>query len=42
MIRVGLIGLGKTGSEVARVVLEQLENFKRVAAVCRPGCPKEG
>lgn len=42
MIRVCLIGLGKTGSEVARVLLEQHENFKLVAAVCRPGSPKEG
>ncbi len=41
MIRICLIGLGKTGSEVAKVLLEQ-ENFKLVAAVCRPGSPKEG
>lgn len=41
MIRICLIGLGKTGSEVAKVLLEQ-ENFKLVAAVCRPGGSKEG
>ena len=41
MIRVCLIGLGKTGSEVAKVLLEQ-EDIKLVAAVCRPGSPKEG
>ncbi len=41
MIRVCLIGLGKTGSEVAKVLLEQ-ENFKLVSAVCHPGGPKEG
>ncbi len=41
MIRVCLIGLGKTGSEVAKVLLEQ-ENIKLVAAVCRPGTPKAG
>lgn len=41
MIRICLIGLGKTGSEVAKVLLEQ-ENFKLVAAICRPGSAKEG
>jgi 4-hydroxy-tetrahydrodipicolinate reductase len=41
MIRICLIGLGKTGSEVARALLEQ-EDFRLVAAVCRPGSPKEG
>lgn len=41
MIRVCLIGLGKTGSEVAKVLLAQ-EDIKLVAAVCRPGSPKEG
>ena len=41
MIRVCLIGLGKTGSEVAKVLLEQ-ENIKLVAAICRPGSPKTG
>lgn len=41
MIRVCLIGLGKTGKEVAKVLLEQ-ENIKLVAAVCRPGGQKVG
>ncbi len=41
MIRVCLIGLGKTGREVAKVLLEQ-ENIKLVAAVCRPGGEKVG
>lgn len=41
MIRVCLIGLGKTGSEVAKVLLEK-ENFKLIAGVCSPGSPKEG
>ncbi|MGI6669015.1 MAG: 4-hydroxy-tetrahydrodipicolinate reductase [Acetivibrionales bacterium] len=41
MIRVCLIGLGKTGSEVARVLLEQ-DKIKLVAAVCSPGSAKEG
>lgn len=41
MIRVCLIGLGKTGSEVAKVLLGQ-ENIKLVAAVCRPGSEKTG
>lgn len=41
MIRVCLIGLGKTGSEVAKVLLAQ-ENIKLVAAVCRPGSSKIG
>ncbi len=41
MIRVCLIGLGKTGSEVAKVLLAQ-ENIKLVAAVCSPGSPKAG
>ncbi|MGE5614100.1 MAG: 4-hydroxy-tetrahydrodipicolinate reductase [Bacillota bacterium] len=40
MIRVCLIGLGKTGSEVARVLLEQ-DKIKLVAAVCSPGSAKE-
>jgi len=42
MIRVCLIGLGKTGSEVARVLLQQQDNVKLVAAVCSPGSAKEG
>lgn len=41
MIRVCLIGLGKTGCEVAKVLLNQ-ENIKLVAAVCRPGGEKVG
>lgn len=41
MIRVCLIGLGKTGSEVAKVLLEQ-DNIKLVAAICRPGGNKVG
>ncbi|HEX2946370.1 MAG TPA: 4-hydroxy-tetrahydrodipicolinate reductase [Clostridia bacterium] len=41
MIRVCLIGLGKTGSEVAKVLLAQ-EDIKLAAAVCRPGSSKEG
>lgn len=41
MIRVCLIGLGKTGSEVAKVLVSQ-EDIKLVAAVCRPGSAKEG
>jgi 4-hydroxy-tetrahydrodipicolinate reductase len=36
-----LIGLGKTGSEVARVLLKQ-EDMKLVAAITRPGSPKVG
>lgn len=41
MIRVCLIGLGKTGSEVANVLLKQ-DDIKLVAAVCSPGSPKAG
>lgn len=41
MIRVCLVGLGKTGSEVAKVLLTQ-ENIKLVAAVCSPGSSKAG
>lgn len=41
MIRICLIGLGKTGSEVARVLLGQ-EDMKLVAAVTRPGSSKVG
>ncbi len=41
MMRVCLIGLGKTGSEVAKVLLEQ-EDIKLVAAVTRPGSSKVG
>lgn len=41
MIRVCLVGLGKTGSEVAKVFLAQ-DNMKLVAAVCSPGSSKSG
>lgn len=41
MIRVCLIGLGKTGSEIARVLLAQ-DTMKLVAAVCSPGSSKIG
>lgn len=41
MIRVCLVGLGKTGSEVAKVLLSQ-ENVRLVAAVCSPGSEKAG
>lgn len=41
MMRVCLMGLGKTGKEVARVLLEQ-EDIRLVAAVCSPGSDKKG
>jgi 4-hydroxy-tetrahydrodipicolinate reductase len=41
MIRVCLVGVGKTGKEIAKVLLEQ-EDIKLVAAVCSPESPKEG
>ena len=41
MIRICLCGLGKTGSEIARTVLEQ-ENFKLVSAICGPDSIKRG
>ena len=41
MIRVCLIGLGKTGSEVAKVLLAQ-DSIKLVAAICSPGSVKAG
>lgn len=41
MIRVGLIGLGKTGSEVAKALLEQ-ENMKLVNVISRPNSEKIG
>jgi len=41
MIRVCLVGIGKTGKEIANVLLEQ-EDIKLVAAVCSPGSLKEG
>lgn len=40
MIKVCLIGIGKTGKEVARMILEQ-ENMKLVAAICSLGSSKE-
>ena len=41
MIRVCLVGIGKTGKEIAKVIMEQ-EDMKLVAAVCSPGSDKEG
>jgi 4-hydroxy-tetrahydrodipicolinate reductase len=41
MIRVCLVGLGKSGIEIARVLLKQ-EDIKLVAAVCSPGSEKAG
>jgi len=41
MIRLCLVGIGKTGKEVASFLLEQ-ENVKLVAAVCSPGSSKQG
>jgi len=41
MMRVCLLGLGKTGKEIAKVLLEQ-EDVKLVAAICSPGSVKEG
>lgn len=41
MIRVCLVGVGKTGKEIAKVLMEQ-QDMKLVAAVCRPGSEKEG
>ena len=41
MIRVCLIGLGKTGKEVAKVLLEQ-HDIRLVAAICSPGSDKAG
>lgn len=41
MIRVCLVGLGKTGKEVAKVLLEQ-EDIRLVAAICSPGSAKAG
>jgi 4-hydroxy-tetrahydrodipicolinate reductase len=41
MIRVCLMGLGKTGKEIARVLLEQ-KDLKLVAAVCSPESSKKG
>lgn len=41
MIRVCLSGLGRTGREIAKVLLEQ-DNIKVVAAVCSPESSKKG
>jgi len=41
MIRVCLVGLGKTGKEIAKVIMEQ-KDMKLVAAVCSPGSAKVG
>ena len=41
MIRVCLMGLGKTGKEVAKVLLEQ-EDIKLVAVICSPQSSKKG
>ncbi len=41
MIRVCILGLGKTGKEIARVLLEQ-EDIKLVCAVCSPDSDKAG
>ncbi|MFL0198065.1 4-hydroxy-tetrahydrodipicolinate reductase [Clostridium sp. WILCCON 0269] len=41
MIKVGLIGLGKTGQYIARGISEQ-NNMKIVSAICSPKSTKEG
>lgn len=41
MIRVCMAGLGKTGKEIAKVLLEQ-EDIKLVAAICNPNSDKKG
>lgn len=41
MIKVGLIGLGKTGKYIAESILQQ-DNMTLVAAVCSPNSPKKG
>lgn len=41
MTRVCICGLGKTGKEIAKVLLEQ-KNIKLVAAICSPGSDKKG
>lgn len=41
MIKVGLIGLGKTGQHIAKGILEQ-DNMKIVAAICSPNSTKKG
>lgn len=41
MIRVCISGLGKTGKEIAKVLLEQ-DNMKLVSAICSPNSDKKG
>lgn len=41
MIRVCISGLGKTGKEIAKVLLEQ-EDIKLVSAICSPNSDKKG
>jgi 4-hydroxy-tetrahydrodipicolinate reductase len=41
MVRVCISGLGKTGKEIARVLLEQ-EDIKLVSAICSPNSDKRG
>lgn len=41
MIRVCLVGIGKTGKEIARVLMEQ-EDIKLVSAICSPNSSKKG
>lgn len=41
MIRVCMVGLGKAGKEIAKVLLEQ-DEIKLVAAVCNPNSSKRG
>lgn len=41
MIKVGLIGLGKTGRYIAEGILQQ-NNMEIVAAICSPHSPKKG
>lgn len=41
MIRVGMIGLGRTGAEIAKVLLQQ-KDMELVAAVAGPGSEKAG
>lgn len=41
MIRVCLSGLGRTGKEIAKAILER-EDMKLVSAICSPGSEKQG
>ncbi|AGY78115.2 MULTISPECIES: 4-hydroxy-tetrahydrodipicolinate reductase [Clostridium] len=41
MIKVGLIGLGKTGKYIAEGILQQ-DNMEMVAAICSPNSKKKG